>query len=373
MNFSLDDDHRMLRDTARAFLEKEIDVTPLLKNPKSTVADSGYAKNWEKLVEMGWPGLVIPEEYGGSGLTPLDLIMIVQEMGRTVAATPLLGTLAGAWAILKGGSEAQKQKYLSAVAVGETKLALAVSDANGNYDGPKSDAKASGSGSAYKISGSKSFVVDAASADTLVVAAELAGKRGLFLVDAKAAGVEIKVLPWKDITREVAHVSFKDAAAELLAADDSEIWPWVRDRVLLTLAADSAGGLQRVLEMSTEYAKERVAFGKPIGAYQAIKHGLADTFGQGEASNVGVLFAGWALSEDNEEGPIAAAMAKSYTSDAYCAATHQNIQIFGAIGFTWEMKNHLYFKRARSNAELFGGAVSQRERVLDLAATRKAA
>ncbi|MDP3658617.1 acyl-CoA dehydrogenase family protein [Phenylobacterium sp.] len=373
MNFSLDDDHRMLRDTARVFLEKEINLDPILKNPKSTVADSGYEANWQKIAELGWPGLVIPEEYGGSGMTPLDLVMIVQEIGRTVAPTPLLGALAGAWSLMKAGSESQKQKYLAALAAGETKMALAVSDANGEYDGPSSDAKATQAGSGYKINGSKSFVVDGGSADTLVVAAENGGKRGLFLVDAKQAGVDVKVLPWKDVTREVVNISFKDADAELLAADDADIWPWVRDRLLLTLAADSAGGLQRILEMSTEYAKERVAFGKPIGAYQSIKHGLADTFGTSEAASVGVLYAGWALSDDNEEGPIAAAMAKAYTSDAYSAATHQSIQIFGAIGFTWEMKNHLYFKRARSNAELFGGASAQRSRVLDMAVTRKAA
>jgi len=373
MNFALDDDHRMLRDTARVFLEKEISLEPLLKNPKSTVADSGYGRNWEKIVELGWPGLVIPEEYGGSGMTPLDLVMIVQEMGRTVAPTPLLGTLAGAWALMKGGSEAQKQKYLPAIAAGETKTALAVSDADGSYEGPKSNAKASGSGDSVKINGTKSFVVDGGSADLLVVAAESGGRRGLYLVDAKQAGVEAKVLPWKDITREVANLTFKDAAAEQLVADDSTVWPWVRDRVIMTLAADSAGGLQRIIEMSTEYAKERVAFGKPIGAYQAIKHGLADSYGTSEAAGVGVLYAGWTLSDDNDEGPIAAAMAKAYTSDAYCAATHQSIQIFGAIGFTWEMKNHLYFKRARSNAELFGGAIAQRSRVLDLAVNRKAA
>jgi acyl-CoA dehydrogenase len=372
MNFSLDDNHRMLRDAARSFLEKEINLDPILKNPKATVADSGYATNWGKMVELGWPGLVIPEEYGGSGLTPLDLIMIAQEIGRTVAPSPFLGTLAGAWAILKGGSERQKERYLTAVAVGATKLALAVGDADGGYDGPSSDAEAAASGAGHVLNGSKAFVVDAVSADTLVVAATLGGKRGLFLVDARAAGVEARPLAWKDVTREVANVTFVNAPAEMLVADDATVWPWVRDRVILTLAADSAGGLQRVLEMSVEYAKQRVAFGRPIGAYQAIKHGLAETFGQGEAANVGVLFAAWALSEDNDDGPIAAAMAKSYTSDAYCAAVHQNIQVFGAIGFTWEMKNHLYFKRARSNAELFGGSVKQRERVLELEAKRAA-
>lgn len=124
--------------------------------------------------------------------------------------------------------------------------------------------------------------------------------------------------------------------------------------------------MQHVIETTTDYAKERVAFGKPIGAYQSIKHHLADMFCLGEGANVAALYAAWTLSEEDPKAALSAAMAKSYACDAYVSATHQSIQIFGAIGFTWEMKNHLYFKRARANAEMFGAPVAHRARIVKM-------
>lgn len=367
MNFALSDEHRMLRDMARNFTSKEIDLAPLLV-PGATVAKARYAETWQKMAELGWAGLVIPEAFGGTGMSCIDLSMIIGETGRSLAPCPFLGTLAGTWAVLKGGSEQQKRALLPNVATGKVTLALAVCDASGASDGPGSDAKATAIAGQYVLDGSKSFVVDAAAADVIVVAAEHAGKRGLFLLDAKQVGVQIQLLPWRDLTRQVCDISFDKARAELLTADDATVWPWVRDRMLLVLSAENAAGLQYVLEMSTEYAKERVAFGRPIGAYQSIKHGLADTFGASECANAAVLYAAWALSDEVANAPLAVAMAKAYTSDAYMAATHQNIQIFGAIGFTWEMKNHLYFKRARANAMMLGAPAEHRSRVVDLVA-----
>ncbi|HEX7775171.1 MAG TPA: acyl-CoA dehydrogenase family protein [Parvibaculum sp.] len=371
MNFALSDDHLMLRQTARDFLENEIDLAPLLK-PGANVGNAGYDETWRKMADLGWPGLIVPEDYGGSGLSCLDLTMIAGEMGRTLAPAPFLGTLAGTWAILKGGSAAQKEKILPRVAAEGMKLALAVSDETGASDGPTSDARATATAGGFTIRGAKYFVVDAASADLLIVAAEHQGKRGLFLVDPKQPGVTIATLPWRDITRQVCEIAFADAAAELLVADDAAVWPWVRDRLLLLLAVESAAGLQVVIETTTAYAKERVAFGKPIGAYQSIKHQLADMFSVGECANVAVLYAAWALSEEAPRGPLAAAMSKSYACDAYVDATHRSIQIFGAIGFTWEMKNHLYFKRARANAEMFGAPAVQRARVIEMLETQAA-
>jgi acyl-CoA dehydrogenase len=185
--------------------------------------------------------------------------------------------------------------------------------------------------------------------------------------------VRIELLPWRDVTRQVAEARLQDAVGERLAADDATLWPWLRDRALFALATESAAGAQRVMEMTVDYARERKAFGRPIGAYQAIKHSLADMLGQVECCNVAVLYAAWALSGDDRRASLAVAMAKAYTSDAYMAAAQRSIQIFGAIGFTWEMVNHLYFKRARANAELFGNARSQRERVISMVGDKLAA
>jgi len=354
-----------LRESARTFLEKEMSLAGVLV-PGATVADANYDGNWRKIAAMGWPGMVIDEEHGGLGLSCIELAMILGEMGRFLASSPFLGTLFGTWAIQKGGSTGQKQSLLPGVAAGTVKLALAVAESNGAVGGPCREATARRQGASWRLTGVKSFVIDAAAADWLVVAAqdEQSGSRDFFLVDARQPGVQVDLLPWRDVTRQVADVRLKDAVGERLAMDDATLWPWLYDRVLFALAVESTAGAQRVMELTVDYAKERTAFGRPIGAYQAIKHSLADMLGQVECSNAATLYAAWALSEGDARATLAAAMAKAYSSDAYMAVTQRSIQIFGAIGFTWEMPNHLYFKRARANAELFDSARAQRARVI---------
>jgi acyl-CoA dehydrogenase len=367
MDFSPSEDHLVLRQSARTFLEKEI-ALGRLQVPGATVADADYEANWRKIVAMGWPALVIDEAHGGLALSCIELAMILGEMGRTLAPSPFLGTLFGTWAVQKGGSLAQQQNILPAVAAGTQKLALAIAESTGSVDGPCREATARRHGAAWRLTGVKSFVIDALAADWLVVAAHDAaeGRRAFFLVEAAQDGVQCELLDWRDVTRQVCDVRLTDVVGELLAMEDGALWPWLRDRILFALATESAAGLQRVLEMTTDYAKERVAFGKPIGSYQAIKHSLADMLGQAECANVATLYAAWALSQEHPRASLAAAMAKAFACDAYVAAAHRSIQIFGAIGFTWEMVNHLYYKRARANAELFGSARTQRARVMEM-------
>jgi alkylation response protein AidB-like acyl-CoA dehydrogenase len=370
MNFSLSDDHRLLKDSAKTFLDAEISLKPLLV-PGATVRDAGYADNWAKIGQMGWAGLMIPEEFGGAGLGCIDLIMIVEELGRRLTPSPFLGTLLGTLAVMKGGDVALQTRILPQVAAGEITLALAAAETDGHEDGPDRETTAEPDGAGWRISGRKSFVIDAAAAQMLVVAARVAEERRLFLVDARKPGVAVMLEPWRDITRQVCTVTLDQAEAEPLGGGD--VWPWVRDRALLALAAENAAGLRQVLDVTAAYARERVAFGRPIGAYQAIKHALADMLGQAEAAAAAVLYAAWALAEEDARAPLAAAMAKAYSSDAYVEAAHRSIQVFGAIGFTWEMPNHLYLKRARANAEMFGASREHRSRVIDLARAELAA
>ena len=221
MNFALSEDHLVLRQSARTFLEKEISLARVLV-PGATVEDAGYAANWSKIAAMGWPGLVIDEAYDGLGLSCIDLAMILGEMGRTLAPSPFLGTLFGAWALQKGGSETQKKDLLPGVAAGSIKLALAVAEASGAVDGPCREASARKQGGSWRLTGAKSFVIDAAAADWLVVAAQEEQGRAFFLVDANQPGVQVDLLPWRDVTRQVADVRLKDAVGERLAADDAD-------------------------------------------------------------------------------------------------------------------------------------------------------
>jgi alkylation response protein AidB-like acyl-CoA dehydrogenase len=363
MDFTLSDDHKALRDSAHVFLDKEVDLAPLLK-PGATVAAADYDGLWKKIVDMGWPGMVVPEAYGGLGLDYVDLIMVVGEMGRTLSPAPLFGTLAGVWTVLAAGSEDQKTQLLGGVVGGRLSLALAIADDDGSYEGPGRGVTAQTAEGGYRLMGSKAFVVDAASADKIIVAAVLDGARRYFVVDRAAPEVEVELVAWRDITRQVATIRLDKVPAELLSGSTEDAWPFVRDRLYLVLAAESAAGAQAALEQAVEYAKQRVAFGRPIGAFQAIKHQLAEIAGQGECANVAVQYAAWALSEGDPRASLAVAMAQSYNSEAYRDATHRNIQVFGAIGFTWEMKNHLFYKRARCNAELLGAPATQREQVI---------
>jgi alkylation response protein AidB-like acyl-CoA dehydrogenase len=364
MNFALSEDHEFLRDVARSFVKKEIDLAPLLI-PGATVANSGYDANWKKIVDVGWPGLIVPEAYGGSEMSCIDLAMVIGELGRALAPSPFFGTLAGTWTLLRAASDDQKNRLLPGIAAGTASLALAIADADGSVDGPSSDTRAVAAGDAYVLNGTKSFVVDAASASSLVVAAHDGTSRRFFVVDARQDGVRVDVLPWRDITRQVCSVSFDGARAEVLPIDVATAWPWICDRLLLVFSAENAAGIEHVLETTVAYAKERVTFGRTIGSYQSIKHALADVFGASEGANVLTLYAAWALSDEATDASNAAAMAQAYTGEAYVAATERSVQIFGALGFSWEMENHLYFKRARANATLLGSASTHRARTID--------
>lgn len=363
MTSFVNDDHEALRESARAFLDKEVNLAPLLV-PGADVTAAGHDRLWGKIVDMGWPGMVTPEAYGGLGLNYLDLTMVVGELGRTLAPSYLFGTLAGAWAIERAGSEEQKETLLGQMAEGKLKLALAVADPDGRYDHPASDAVATNTPDGWRISGQRGFVVDGLSADKLVVAASVEDERRFFVVDRAAAGVRASPVDWRDITRQMASVSFDGAAGELLHGGNAEVWPWVRDRLYLLLATESEAVARFALDDAVAYAKERIAFGRPIGAFQAIKHQLAEIAGQVECAQAAVQHAAWALSENDPRAPLACAMAQSYASEAARDATYRNLQIFGAIAFSWEMRNHLYYKRARANFALLGDPSQQREELV---------
>lgn len=365
MNFTLSEDHIALRDSARAFLSKEVKLDPYLK-PEANEKPVERDGLWKEMQNLGWAGIVVPEAYGGLGMSYIDLIMIVGEAGRTLAPSALFGTLAGAWAIECCGSEEQKQELLPQVAAGDLSLALAIADPNGDVNGLSHGVSAFRAGDGWTISGEKSFVVEAADAGKIVVVADVDGAPGFFIVDANAQGLAMERLDWRDITRHVSRLSFRDVRAERLSQADGGSWPWIRDRLYLVLAAESVAGSEQVLEDAVAYAKERVAFGRPIGSYQSIKHDLAEVAGGNECANAGVQYAAWALSEGTADASKAAAIAQSYASEQYRAATACNIQVFGAIGFTWEMRNHLYYKRARANAELLGSPRDQREQIVQM-------
>jgi alkylation response protein AidB-like acyl-CoA dehydrogenase len=376
MDFGFNQEQELLRATARKFFESECPsefVRARMAEPAG-VTDAF----WAKLAEQGWLGLVYPEPYGGAGLGFVDLTVLMEEMGRAVMPGPFFSTvLLGGLTILEAGSEAQKQEWLGKISAGEAKVALAFTEPNARWDAAAVTVTARESGGGFTVSGTKLFVLDAHLADVLVVVARTReGKRpeeglSLFLVPRSARGVEVKLLPTMDQTRKLCEVTFTEVAvgADALLGQKDGAWAplsRVLDRATVALCAEMCGGAQRVLDMTTDYAKIRIAFGKPIGSYQGVKHKAADMLVEIENAKSLTYYAAWAMDENVPEAPLAASMAKAYVSDAFRKAAGTGIQLHGGIGFTWEHDLHLYFKRAKSSEFSFGDATWHRERVAQL-------
>ncbi len=376
MNFGFSDEQEQIRATARKFFENE--CTSAIVRARMEEAAGVTDEFWAKLAEQGWLGLVYPEEYGGAGLGFVDLTVLMEEMGRVVMPGPFFSTvLLGGLAILEAGSPEQKKEWLTKIAAGEAKVALAWTEPNARWDAAGVTAAAKPADGGYVLSGTKLFVLDAHLADAVVVVARTTdGKQpeqgvSLFLVPKRAAGLEAKLLPTMDQTRKLCEVALRDVrvpASALLGPRDGG-WPAlarVVERATVALCAEMCGGAQKVLDMTVEYAKIRVAFGRPIGSYQGVKHRAADMLVDVENARSLTYYAAWAVDENVPEAALAASMAKAYCSDAYRKTAGAGIQLHGGIGFTWEHDLHLYFKRAKSSEFTFGDATYHRERVAQL-------
>lgn len=376
MNFGFSEEQELLRNTARKFFENECPST--FVRERMAEPDGVTDEFWMKLAEQGWVGLIYPEDVGGTALGFVDLTVLMEEMGRASMPGPFFSTvLLGGLAVHEAGSAAQKKEWLAKVSAGQAKLALAWTEPNARWDAAGVTVAARESGGGFTISGTKLFVLDAHLADAIVVVARTreSGKPedgiSLFLVPKNAAGLDVKLLPTMDQTRKQCEVTLKDVRvpSDALLGPKNAGWaPLQRviDRATVALCAEMCGGAQRVLDMTTEYAKIRVAFGKPIGAYQGVKHKAADMLVELENGKSLTYYAAWAVDENSPEAPLAVSMAKAYVSDAFRRISGAGIQLHGGIGFTWEHDLHLYFKRAKNSEFTFGDATYHRERVAQL-------
>jgi alkylation response protein AidB-like acyl-CoA dehydrogenase len=363
MNFAFSEEQEELRKTVRAFLES--------KSPETAVREQMETENgfdpavWSQMGEqMGLQGLSIPEEFGGSGFSFIELGVVLEEMGRALLCAPFFSSVVlAANALLLSGDDAAKKKYLPGIAAGETIATLATTEPSGKWDEKGITTKAEGSGSDWKITGSKMFVIDGATASLIIVGARTSKGVSLFAVDGDAKGLTRTSLSTMDQTRKQAKLEFNATPATLIGTDGKgwDVLSQVFDLAAVALAAEQVGGAQKVLEMAVEYAKVRVQFGRPIGSFQAIKHKCADMLLEVESAKSAAYYGMWCAAEMNEELASVASLAKAYCSEAYFHAAAENIQIHGGIGFTWEHPAHLYFKRAKSSELLFGDPTYHRE------------
>jgi alkylation response protein AidB-like acyl-CoA dehydrogenase len=378
VDFGFSPEQEQIRASARDFLAKECPSTFVRQMMEDERGDS--ATFWSKMAGLGWMGLIVPEQYGGAGLGYVDLVVVLEEMGRVVAPGPFFASvLLGSVTIIEGGTEEQKATLLPAMAEGKLRMTLALLEPNARWDAGGVTCEARPDGQGFRLTGTKLFVNDALVANKIICAARLAGTAGddprsgvsLFLVDGGATGMTITPLKTMDQTRKLAEVSFDGAA--VTAADVigplGQAWSLIErviDRAKVGLCAEMCGGAQRVLDMSVEYAKVREQFGKPIGSFQAIQHKCANMLVEVESAKSATYYAAWAVANDVADAPLAAAMAKAYCSDAYRHTAGEGIQVHGGIGFTWEHDMHLYFKRAKSSEVTFGDATWNRELVAQL-------
>jgi len=366
MDFDLTKAQKLLQQSARDFFARECKperVRDLMVT--ETAYDDGL---WRAMADQGWTGLIIPEDFGGLGLSLVDLIAVSEEMGHACLPGPFLSTLWAAALINLAGAEGQRKQYLEPIAAGDMKATVALLEDGADWNPEAVGLRAEKAGKEFRLRGRKEFVTDAEIADLIICVAR--GNEGLVLapVEKGAKGMKIAATPGVDATRKLYSVEFEDVVAP--EADALAFNTRTLDAVesatataVVALSAEMVGGMRWTLETAVEYAKTRQQFGKAIGVYQAVQHQLADMFLMTEGARSAVYYAAWAVSENDPSAKLAVSIAKAYCSDAAREVGNRGAQAHGGIGFTWEHNLQLYYKRAKASEAMFGDANYHREEI----------
>lgn len=369
MDLSLTEEQELLQSSARDFLRDESPTTHVRAMEED---ETGYSPElWKSITELGWAGLMYPEEYGGSGYTFVELCVLMEEFGRALLPSPFhSAVLTFGLPILFGGSDAQKQQYLPAIANGNLLGTLALTEPSASYNAADIEVRAESRNGGFVINGTKLFVLNAHTADAFLVAVRTSDAGApedgisLLLVPASTAGISITPLSTIASDRQ-SEVDFQnvEVGADALVGGLNEGWPIIKktlDHAMVAKCAEMVGIAQVAFEMSVDYAKNRVQFGRPIGSFQAIKHKCADMVIDVDGSRFITYRAAWSLTEGHD-ADREVSMTKAWTSDAcrrVCAQAHQ---LHGGIGFTKEYDLQLYFRRAKQGEVFYGDADIHRE------------
>ncbi len=369
MDFGLSDEQRQLRESAREFLTNECSPAYVRK---TMAEEAGMARElYGAVANLGWNGLIVPERYGGAGMGVLDMAVLLAETGYAAMPGPFLFSSAlAASALVHGGSEEIKERWLGALASGTVFGTIAIAERNDSLNPSEMTTSARREGAGWVVDGTKMFVPYAHGSGFIVVMARTgpsAADAGLFVVETGAPGVRIRMLKGLDLTRRVCALDLDKVVvtpgAELKGG--AALYQRLLDIGAVAIAADSLGGMDRVLEMAVEYSKVREQFGKPIGSFQALKHAAAEIVTELEPARALLWYAAYAQDAATPDAPRAAAMAKALLCAIYTRGTDRAVLMHG-IGFTWDHDIHLWFKRARFNESYLGSPVYHRERVAAL-------
>lgn len=370
MDLVLTEDQELIAKTAADFVKQKSPVARMRALRDANDATGFSRALWKEMAELGWVGLAFPEAFGGAGLGFAELAVVLEELGKTLAPEPFLGTvLMGGQALALAGSDAQKQAWLPKLCAGDAIVSLAHQEAKSRYDLHHVETRAEKSGAGWKLTGEKIQVLDGHVADALLVPARTAGGVAdaagisLFLVTKGAPGLTTVRQSRLD-SRGAALVTLAGAAGELVGAEGQAGALLARtiDRATIGLCAEMLGGMQQAFALTVEHLKARKQFDVPIGSFQALKHRAADVFIELELAKSVVMAAARAVDEDAAEVPKLASLAKAKCSDAYVLATNEGVQMFGGVGMTDEYDIGLYMKRARAAELTFGDAAFHRAR-----------
>ena len=376
MKLILNEEQQMLRDSAKDFAEQKTPVSHFrgLRDNKDPL--NWDKEIWKEMVDLGWSGILIPEEFGGSDFGLAGISVIMQEVGKTLTPSPLLATaVLGASAITSFGTQDQKSKYLPLIASGEITTALAV-DEESHHAPANTITKAELVNDKWILNGKKKFVVDGASADVLIILARTSGAKGentgltLFILDANAKGVEVIKTDMADC-RNYANIVLNNVAVDKTAIlGDQESGGEAVDKILdegrIALASEMLGNSEAAFEMTINYLKERKQFGVHIGTFQALQHRAAEMFCEIELTKSAVMAAMQGADENNNDLQRMASLAKSIAGETLYLVSNESVQMHGGIGVTDEYDIGFFMKRARVAEVIFGGANFHQERYANL-------
>ena len=372
MNFGFTEEQELLRAEVRKFLDRNAaleEVRKIVETPE------GFDRQlWNRTAELGWVGLTMPEESGGMGLDLVTLLVVLEEMGRSLFPSPLVSTVLAAKAIEYLGDDDQRARWLPGLADGSKIGTLALLEQSDDWAPQGIALAARRDGDATLLSGRKLYVPDAGSADLFVVAfrsGPAPEEVSLAVVEKGASGASASDFPAMDLTKRLGKLELDEVrlADDGILGEPGAAWPAIRRLIDLGAAlvtAEAVGAAERALEITCDYAGERVQFGSPIGRYQAVKHPLAEMYVDIESYKSLVYYAFWALDEDRDDAALAVSRAKAYASETFPAAGILGVQLHGGVGYTWEYDIQLYLKRAKWLRPMFGDADHHYDRIAEL-------
>ena len=369
MDYDLSKPQKLLQQSVRSFIDREY---PLARVREFIETETTWDSNlWQGIAEQGWIGMHLPEEFGGLGLSVVDLAIVAEEMGHGCLPGPFLSTTWAADLLANSGNAEICQRYIPKITEGELKATVATLGTEGSWDEAATGLVASEASDGLRLNGTKTMVLDAHPADLIVCVARMGSELVLAVAASAANGLQIHSTPGIDPTRGLCEIRFEDVAipSDQIVTVGNPAQRAVKraNQIAATLAsAELLGAMQWMLDTSVEYAKTRKQFDKPIGAFQAVQHQCADMLSMTESSRSATYYAAWALAENDVAADTAVSIAKAFCSDSGREVGNRAVQVHGGIGFTWEHDLHFFYKRVKALEYLLGDATCHRERLAKL-------